>query len=241
MCIARSRFASSINGRFSSSVNSFHSAPVKRQTEKQFVEWDMREWTTSSMCAYVGVNETNQRWNRSWNNGETKEARNCWRSCYIEVFHESRINFKASTRLSRFNHFPFVFQFQCLSMRHEHRRHTQKVNRNSGRKKNCFNWKKKENGGWQKGGTMSWGWQWGKKFFQFFPPHSGLSRGRGNTRGKFSIIEWQCCFLRSLFSSALLPRRHCQRRTENWKKVIKKIRGKPGLVGKRDRQLYCER
>lgn len=168
MCIARSRFASSINGRFSSSVNSFHSAPVKRQTAKQFVEWDMREWTTSSMCAYVGVDETNQRWNRSWNNGETKEARNCWRSCYIEVFHESRINFKASTRLSRFNHFPFVFQFQCLSMRHEHRRHTQKVNRNSGRKKNCFNWKKKENGGWQKRGHNELGMTMGEKVFPVF-------------------------------------------------------------------------
>src|SRR5436190_19749799 len=30
MCMARSRFASSINGRFSSSVRSFHSAPEKK-------------------------------------------------------------------------------------------------------------------------------------------------------------------------------------------------------------------
>ena len=90
--------------------------------------------------------------------------------------------------------------------------------------KNCFNWKKRK-GKWRMKikNDSKWKWQWGKLFpFRLFSPPTQTRRTRKWERkrdGKISIIEWQCCFLTLFFFL-----RHCYRRTENWKKVIKKIK-----------------
>ena len=106
----------------------------------------------------------------------------------------------------------FIFELKDIVF---HRQNTEKL----------FQLKKKRKGKWRMKikNDSKWKWQWGKLFpFRLFSPPTQTRRTRKWERkrdGKISIIEWQCCFLTLFFFL-----RHCYRRTENWKKVIKKIK-----------------
>lgn len=192
MCIARSLLASSMNGRFSSSVNSFHSAPIYEREKHNLIS-----------NAHVGVDEIQKliKMNQRWDNGQ--HQRRAWVvSTSSKHWNLARECFEPLTSVAKprfVNNFGIVSRVSCFSSLPCH----QHCSNNS---KNCFNWKMKMVDGSRERENSQRAADNGEKFFTFFSqPRSQLRK----------IFHYRMTMLFFVFFS--LPS-IVGRWTKNWKK-----------------------